>query len=146
MFSYSIINPPSFNYSKKTIDSIFEKVSNIIQKPQNGILNIVFLDLDGIKNLNKTYRGIDKATDVLSFHYYDDFSILKDGEPAGEVVICEDKLKSQALDYNHSEEKEFYRLLIHSILHILGYDHEYDKDYEIMQSFEDIIWSEVFEK
>lgn len=146
MFSYSIINPPSFNYSKKTIDSIFEKVSNIIQKPQNWILNIVFLDLDGIKNLNKTYRGIDKATDVLSFHYYDDFSILKDGEPAWEVVICEDKLKSQALDYNHSEEKEFYRLLIHSILHILWYDHEYDKDYEIMQSFEDIIWSEVFEK
>lgn len=146
MFSYSIINTPWFDYSKKSIDKIFEKVSNIIQKAQNWILNIVFLDPDSIKNLNKNYRWIDKVTDVLSFHYYDDFSSLKDDYVAWEVVICEDKIKSQALDYKHSEEKEFYRLLIHSILHILWYDHEYDKDYEVMQQFEEMIWSEVFEK
>ncbi|MDD2907885.1 MAG: rRNA maturation RNase YbeY [Candidatus Gracilibacteria bacterium] len=144
MFNYNILTTPSFNTNKKCIDSIFECIFNIVNIPQNGTLNIVFLDDDSIKNLNKNYRNIDKTTDVLSFHYFDDFNDLKKDDIAGEIIMSESKIKEQAIEYSLGEEKEFYKLLIHSILHILGYDHELDNDYIIMQDLEDKIWKEVF--
>ncbi|MDF1682531.1 MAG: rRNA maturation RNase YbeY [Patescibacteria group bacterium] len=82
MFSYILISKPSFDIKEKEIDNIFESISNNIQKKQNGTLNIVFLDDDSIQNLNKKYRNIDKTTDVLSFHYFDDFRELKKEDTA----------------------------------------------------------------
>jgi len=144
MFNYNILTKPSFNTNKKCIDSIFECIFNIVNIPQNWTLNIVFLDDDSIKNLNKNYRNIDKTTDVLSFHYFDDFSDLKKDDISWEIIMSESKIKEQAVEYSLWEEKEFYKLLIHSILHILWYDHELDNDYIIMQDLEDKIWKEVF--
>ena len=146
MFGYSIVKKTNFSIDKKTVDNIFKTISNTIKKEQSWVLNIVFLDPDSIKNLNKNYRSIDKVTDVLSFHYFDDFSKLEKDDIAWEIVMCEDKIKTQALEYSLWEEKEFYKLLIHSALHILWYDHETDYDYKIMQEFENSIWAEVFEK
>ena len=146
MFGYSIVTKPYFSIGEKTIDNIFKTISSTIKKEQFWILNIVFLEPYSIKNLNKKYRNIDKTTDVLSFHYFDDFSKLKKDDIAWEIVMCEDKIKAQALEYSLWEEKEFYKLLIHSVLHILWYNHETDYDYKIMQEFENSIWSEVFEK
>jgi probable rRNA maturation factor len=65
---------------------------------------------------------------------------------AGEIILSENKITSQAKEYWLGEEKEFYKLLIHSILHILWYDHIEDNDYEIMQEKETLIWNEVFGK
>jgi probable rRNA maturation factor len=69
--------------------------------------------------LNKTYRKKDSVTDVLSFHYFEDFSGLKKNDIAGEIVLCEEVLKKQAIEYVLGEEKEFYKLIIHSVLHII---------------------------
>mgnify|MGYP005998450363 CR=1 FL=1 len=146
MFSYSLNNKPSFNINAKTIDDIFKNISNNIDIIQKGTLNIVFMDDNSIQKLNKNYRNIDKTTDVLSFHYYDDFSDLNSDDISWEIILSEDKIIEQAKEYWLWEEKEFYKLLIHSILHILWYDHEEDNDYRIMQEKEDLIWSEVFEK
>jgi probable rRNA maturation factor len=146
MFWYEILNNPTFNVDKKIIDNIFKKISLLVQKKQKWTLNIVFVEAKKIKELNKNYRNIDKVTDVLSFHYYEDFSNLKSKEIAWELVFCEEKIMLQAREYWLWEEKEFYKLLIHSILHILWYDHEKDEDYEIMQNLENIIWKEIFEK
>ena len=146
MFGYNIVTTPCFNIDKKTIDNIFKTISNTIKKEQLWVLNIVFLDSYSIKNLNKNYRNTDKVTDVLSFHYFDDFSKLEKDDIAWEIVMCENKIKTQALEYSLWEEKEFYKLLIHSVLHILWYDHLTDYDYKIMQEFENSIWTEVFEK
>lgn len=144
MFQYILNNKPSFSINEKIIDEIFTCISNNISEVQNGTLTIVFLDDNSIQNLNKTYRNIDKTTDVLSFHYYDDFSHLWEDEIAGEIILSESKILSQAQEYWLGEQKEFYKLLIHSILHILWYDHEQDNDYKIMQAKEDLIWQEVF--
>lgn len=146
MFSYILNNKPEFNINTKTIDDIFKNISNNISIIQKWTLNIVFMDNDSIQNLNKNYRNIDKSTDVLSFHYYDDFSDLKSEDTAGEIVLSEEKIITQWEEFNLWSEKEFYKLLIHSILHILWYDHEEDHDYKIMQEKELLIWSEVFEK
>ncbi len=146
MFQYILNNKPSFDIDEKIIDDIFKNISNHISETQNGTLTIVFLDDDSIQNLNKTYRNINKTTDVLSFHYYDDFSELKQDEIAGEIILSETKILAQAKEYWLWNQKEFYKLLIHSILHILWYDHEQDHDYEIMQAKESLIWQEVFGK
>ena len=146
MFNYNLLEKPSFTINTKTIDTIFKKISNIVEKKQNWTLNIVFLDPDSIQNLNNNYRWINKTTDVLSFHYYDDFSNLKAEDIAWEIVLSEEKIISQAKEYWLWEEKEFYKLIIHSILHILWYDHEEDNDYKIMSELEKTIWQEVFEK
>ncbi len=146
MFSYNMIESPSFTINIKTIDKIFNIFSNIIDKKQNWILNIVFLDPDSIQNLNKNYRWIDKTTDVLSFHYFNNFSNIKSDEVAWEIIMSEEKIKSQGIEFWLWEEKEFYKLLIHSVLHILWYDHEKDDDYIIMSKLEKTIWQEVFEK
>jgi len=146
MFHYNILNNQSLKPNKKIIDKIFEKVFNIIEKKQNWTLNLVFVDDDSIKKLNNDYRKINKITDVLSFHYFDNFDNLKKDDIAWEIIFNYNRIKSQALEQNHSEEKEFYILLIHSILHILWYDHEKDSDYTIMNEFEKRIYQEVFEK
>ncbi len=144
MFSYNIVNKPLFNINKKYIDKILFQISNIVKKEQTWSINIVFLDDISIKNLNNNYRWINKSTDVLSFHYYEKFSNFKKSDIIWEIVMSEEKIKSQALEYWLWEEKEFYKLLIHSVLHILGYDHELDEDYKIMQPLEDKIWKEIF--
>lgn len=146
MFQYNLNNKPNFNINTKLIDDILKIMSNSVSKTQFWTLNIVFVDDNSIQKLNKDYRQIDKVTDVLSFHYFDDFSALKPDDVAGEIILSENKIISQAKEYWLGEEKEFYKLLIHSILHILWYDHIEDNDYEIMQEKETLIWNEVFGK
>lgn len=144
MFHYNMLANPSFKINKKTIDSIFETISNIVQKEQTWSINIVFLDDFSIQNLNNKYRWINKTTDVLSFWYYKKFSNFKKSDIIWEIIISEEKIKSQALEYGLWEEKEFYKLIIHSSLHILGYDHEKDEDFKIMQNLENKVWKEIF--
>ncbi len=146
MFNYNLLQNPSFRVNTKTIDTIFKIISKIVQKTQKWTLNIVFLDPDSIKNLNKNYRKIDKTTDVLSFHYFNNFSNLKKDDIAWEIILNQEKIIFQGKEYWLWEEKEFYKLIIHSTLHILWYDHENDNDYKIMSKLEKTIWQELFEK
>lgn len=146
MFHYHIITPPLFDFKNEIIDEIFSTISQEIPDHQNGIVNIVFVPESEIQELNKTYREKDSVTDVLSFHYYDSFENTNSNEIAGEIILCESKIFSQWIEYWLWTEKEFYKLLIHSTLHLLWYDHEEDEEYEIMQNLENLIWEKIFEK
>jgi len=148
MFSYNLINTEDikFNIDKKILDEIFSVIWKIVDKNQNWTLNIVFLSPEEVHELNKVHRWIDKTTDVLSFHYFEDFSDLKTFETSGEIILNGEKIIEQAKEYGLWEEKEFYKLVIHSCLHILWYDHEDEEDYIIMKGFEDKIWATIFEK
>jgi len=148
MFKYDLINAENikFNINKKTLDEIFNIINNNINKSQVWILNIVFLSPEQIRELNNNYRNIDKTTDVLSFHYYDDFIDLEADEIAWEILLNQNKIIEQGIEYGLWKEKEFYKLVIHSALHILWYDHEEESDYKIMKNLEDKIWGLIFEK
>lgn len=146
MFNYQIINPPTFSFDEKIVKTIFEIIDLFQEKKQNWTLNIVFVDEKTIQELNNNYRKKDYITDVLSFNYYDEFDSLKDDDIAWELVFCEEKIKSQGLEYGLWEEKEFYKLLIHSILHIIWYDHEDNDDYNIMKSIEEEVWNKIYWK
>lgn len=144
MFKYKIYKiPTKIKKNKIILDKIFEEVSTEINKIQNWTLNIIFELDETIKALNKEYRKINSTTDVLSFHYFDDFSVLKKNEVVWEIILSSEKIELQAKEYKHSEAEEFYKLIIHSILHILWFDHENDKDYEIMKIHEDKIVEKI---
>lgn len=127
MFTPSLLNSPnSFIPRTELTQTIFHAISEQVDIAQSGTVNIAFLGDDEIAELNKTHRGIDKTTDVLSFHYFEDFTGLGDEEIAGEIIMSEAKILSQAEEYGNTNEAEFAKLLIHSTLHLLGYDHEDD--------------------
>ena len=90
-------------------------------------VSVTFTDNEGIRVLNKDYRGIDSATDVLSFPL-NDFSsdeFEEDEEIAlGDIVLSLEKAREQAYTYGHSFVREVAFLCVHSTLHLLGYDHE----------------------
>lgn len=97
-----------------------------------------------MKEINLERRGFDKTTDVLSFPLLTienklPFQIL------GEVVISMDTCRFQAKNIGHSILDEFYRLLVHGILHLFGYDHETnERDAEIMRKKEDECLDKIF--
>ena len=82
-------------------------------------IELIVCNNQSIQEINKTYRKIDKATDVLSFPY-DNMSIL------GSIIINNDFVQKMAKELKHTAQDEFVLLFIHGLLHILGYDHEID--------------------
>ena len=146
MFQFNCIHSPNFSIDENIVKNIFQTTESTIKKAQNGTINIVFVTPEEIQNLNKNYRKKDAVTDVLSFHYFDDFENIPNDEISWELIFCEEKIVSQWQEYWLGSEKEFYKLLIHSLLHILWYDHEAEDEYKKMQTLENTIWNKIFEK
>ena len=96
-------------------------------------IELIFTDSDEIQSINKNFRQIDKPTDVLSFPL--DFM---PNMPLGSVVINIDFVKNKAQEFGHDIEDEIKLLFIHGLLHLLGYDHEYDNG-EMREKEEEII-------
>lgn len=92
-------------------------------------LSVTFVDNEGIRDLNRDYRGIDRATDVLSFPQFDflggETLPAGDGTVAlGDIVLSLERAEEQAKEFGHSFSREVAFLTAHSVLHLLGYDHE----------------------
>ena len=100
---------------------------------KNTEVSVTFTDNDGIKELNKTYRNKDSATDVLSFPMFDDLSetnMIDEVIPLGDIVISLERAYTQGHEIGHSVYHELAFLSVHSTLHLLGYDHETSKEDE----------------
>ena len=89
-------------------------------------VSVTFTDNEGIHALNREYRNVDRPTDVLSFPLSDGEDYDTDGDAVllGDIVISLERAQSQAEEYGHSFEREVAFLTVHSMLHLLGYDHE----------------------
>lgn len=105
-------------------------------------VSLSFVDEEKIRQLNRDFRSIDRATDVLSFPIEDFFNedreniLEKPYLMLGDIVICLDVARKQADDLGHSFEREIMYLTCHSIFHLLGYDHIEDDDKKIMRKRE----------
>lgn len=122
-------------------------------------INLLITDGEGIRTYNEEFRGISKETDVLSFPGVDyetpgDFSLALSDKNSyfnpetgeillGDIILCRDKIISQAEEYGHSVLREFSFLLVHSILHLLGYDHMEQEEESIMRAHQDKIMEEL---
>lgn len=100
------------------IDKVFEYED---VEPRN--VSVLITDNEEIHGLNLEYRGKDAPTDVLSFPLFDEEGNLDD-EELGDIVISLERAAAQAQEYNHSLKREVAFLTAHSMLHLLGYDHE----------------------
>ena len=125
----------NYEYLDEVITKVFEH-----ENVHNAICSIIFVDNEEIHQINKERRGVDRATDVISFALedspddFDEFRIL------GYIFISIPKMQEQAKEYGHSEKRELSFLVVHGLLHLLGYDHmKSKKDEEIMFSLQDEI-------
>jgi len=106
-------------------------------------VSVALVDNDYIRELNKTYRGKDAPTDVLSFPMLEPGEVddvPSEGEVEqllGDIVISLEKAEEQAKSYGHSFEREVAFLVVHGVLHLLGYDHEIEEERKIMRQKEE---------
>ena len=140
-------------------DSLKEKACEIIEKavmsalcceenPYECEINVLLCGDERIRSINSEQRGIDRSTDVLSFPMceydspasfdgFDDMPWLFNPETGelmlGDIVISIDHVMAQAEEYGHGRERELAFLTVHSMLHLMGYDHMEDSEREIME-------------
>ncbi|MGI6206152.1 MAG: rRNA maturation RNase YbeY [Anaerovoracaceae bacterium] len=108
-------------------------------------ISLTTVSPEEIHRLNKLYRNTDRETDVLSFPQYNDLSDVDNDEiiALGDVVICDEVAHRQAREYGHSYEREFVYLFVHSVLHLLGYDHMVEADKREMRAKEEEVMSYI---
>lgn len=133
---------------KKVLDKCFEEEGLLDSKL---IMTITFTTPEEIRKINKKYRKIDKATDVLSFPMFEKDELdekIKNGDfpyedVLGDVIISIEKVREQAEEYGHSFERELSYMLVHGFYHLMGYDHIEEEDKKIMRPKEEKILNEL---
>lgn len=145
------------NESDQDFDFAYEELANNVVNaamdaedfPFEAEVNILLVNKEEIHEINKQQRQIDRPTDVLSFPMIEypapgDFSQIEEnndnfnpdtGEALlGDIILCVEKIKEQAQEYGHSEKREFAFLILHSMLHLFGYDHMTKEEADIMEA------------
>lgn len=117
-------------------NKLLKKTLSMLKISENAIMSVTFVSKEQIHYLNKTYRNIDRPTDVISFAFLDDKNeiIIGDGVPLdlGEIYICYDVADENRKTYDNSLKRELCFLFVHGLLHLLGYDHMTKEDEDIM--------------
>lgn len=125
----------NYEYLNKIIEHTLEH-----ENVKNAIFSIIFVTDDEIHEINKTYRKVDRITDVISFAFEDNEDIMyNDIRMLGDIYICIPQMKRQAIEYGHSEKRELSFLTIHGLLHLLGYDHMTDEEEKEMFALQELI-------
>lgn len=139
------INCEQFDFS-----ALADAVKDVAESDCNLSCEVVIVDEEMIKRLNCEMRKIDAVTDVLSFPSLDGIKgvkLKKSSYPTeidedgnlfiGSIAICEKRAREQAEEYGHSFERELHYLVVHGILHLLGYDHMTETDKQEMRAKEE---------
>ena len=110
---------------------------------ENAIFNIIFVSNEEIYKINREYRNTDRVTDVISFALEDNKDVVyEDFRLLGDIYIAIDVAYAQAVEYNHSREREVCFLATHGILHLLGYDHMNEEEEKEMFSIQEKLLQE----
>lgn len=117
---------------KTTLKKIARRVLKELSVPKDSELSLMFIDDIQMRELNRTYRNIDRTTDVLSFPQNEgpDFTLL------GDIIISIDTARRHSESYGVTLDEELKKLIIHGILHLLGHDHKKKKETQIMREKE----------
>ncbi|GAK49380.1 probable rRNA maturation factor [Candidatus Moduliflexus flocculans] len=136
-------NQQSYNIDLSQLRRAAQWLLTAMQCEERCEVSITLVCDDAMHVLNRQYRGIDRPTDVLSFAFQEarEFSpslveMAEQPLALGDIIISTDTAQRQADERGHSLEREIWILLIHGMLHLLGYDHESDEDAEEMEALE----------
>ena len=119
-------NRSGIRFSRTLLEKIKKTIRTAVEAeyPNHTFeLNIFFCDDETIRSYNREYRGVDRATDVLSFPMFD-FGTPELPALLGDIVLSVPRAQAQAEEYGHSFEREMCFLAAHAALHLIGYDHE----------------------
>ena len=142
--------------SELALEPIQKAVGESVEADIPLAVELLFVSEEEIRRLNAETRGIDKVTDVLSYPTLDGIKgkpILSEAYPydideegrllIGSIVICEQRAKEQATEYGHSYGRELNYLLVHGVMHCLGYDHIEESDKAEMRSREEAVLEKI---
>jgi len=138
--NYEIINLTNEEIDNKIIEKVIKATSKKLNI-KNSIISIVLVDNEKIHEINKTYRQVDRPTDVISFAFLDEsINPLSELTNLGEIYISLEKAHTQAIEYGHSFIRELSFLTVHGLLHLLGYDHmEKEEEKEMFELQDEIL-------
>ena len=104
---------------------------------KNAEVSVMLTNDDAVHALNREYRGVDRPTNVLSFAALDDEDEpIVDPMLLGDIVVAFETTEREAAEQNKSPEEHFFHLIVHGVLHLIGYDHVEDADAEVMEALE----------
>lgn len=136
---YEINNEYGYQEEYSYLEKIIKKTLEV-EEVYHPIFSITFVGEEEIQEMNKTYRGIDKVTDVISFAFEDSETSLKNEiRVLGDIYVCIPRMQEQAKNYGHSEKRELSFLVVHGLLHLLGYDHMTPEEEKIMFAKQEMI-------
>lgn len=145
MNEFKIVDEYGCNFDYSYLDKIINKTLEM-DGVDSSIFSIVFIDDEKMHELNKTYRGIDRTTDVLSFAFEDNNKLCYNIRQLGEIFVSIPRMQQQAKEYGHSESRELSFLVVHGLLHLLGYDHtKGEKEEKEMFSKQELVLDEFEE-
>ena len=136
-----------FDWLEKRYENITKVAFSYLKVTAEYEVDVSLVDDEMIHEINKTYRQVDRVTDVISFAFNDDKDphdqILSPEVPRmlGEILICLPQAKRQAAEIGNSIERELSFLYVHGLLHLLGYDHQKPEDELIMFPLQETILS-----
>lgn len=145
----NIIYDSEFELEQTLLDKMEEGAVLCVQEedidPELVEISLTLVDAEEIRILNRDYRNVDKVTDVLSFPQFDDLNALPEDEEIllGDVVICRQQAEAQAEEYGHSVEREMVYLFVHSVCHLLGYDHMEEDEKVEMRAKEEFVMERI---
>lgn len=127
---------------REEIKSLLSLAYEFLNQENDAEVSISFVNSEEIRAINHDYRGKDAVTDVISFAIEDEADNVIHDEAIrtlGDIIICTDRAKEQAIDYGHSYRRELLFLSLHGFLHLLGYDHIDKADEVLMNEKQDEI-------
>ena len=140
----------------KDYEKVIEKVLNKCFEEENLensklYITITLTNPENIRTINKQYRNIDRATDVLSFPMFEKEELdekiknkdFEHQDVLGDLIISIEKVKAQAEEYGHSFERELSYMVVHGFYHLMGYDHIKEEDKKIMRPKEEKILNDL---
>lgn len=145
MNEFEIIDEYGCNFDYSYLNKVINKTLEM-EHVDASIFSIIFIDDIKMYELNKTYRNIDRTTDVLSFAFEDNNKLCYNIRHLGEIFVSIPKMQEQAKEYGHSETRELAFLVVHGLLHLLGYDHTLgEKEEKEMFSKQELVLNEFEE-
>ena len=146
-------------YTKKApadFSALYRAVEEELGITERYSVELLFVGEKRIKDTNRDFRGVDRVTDILSFPTTEvaagtlptakayPFEVdEEDNLFIGSLMVCNKRVKQQAKEYGHSEERELNYLLCHGLLHLLGYDHMVEEDKRLMRAKEEAVMARM---
>jgi probable rRNA maturation factor len=133
MFTFHYFKIPK-NLSHSYCEKVAKALEKVVKIPQNGRVNLIVISAQDMASMNQQYRGKEGPTDILTFSYYTPDS--KKDDVVGEIYLCLEKIKIYAKERGITYQEQLEHIIIHGLVHLIGYDHETEKQSKEMENIE----------